>query len=374
MSSHDRTTTDRGTLTFEQVFDRAPAIRARAPGRVNLIGEHTDYNGGFVLPIATPQQTEVALAPRTDGVVRAWSANVPDEERCLEFRLGAEKRTGRWIDYIAGVTASLREEGHAPGGFDARIESTLPLGGGLSSSASLEVAVLRAVDEAFALRLDALAIARIAHRAETGLVGAPVGVMDQMAASLADTTQALFLDTQTLAFERLPLPDGCGLIVIHSGLTHRHAAGEYRVRRAECDEAARLLGVSTLREIAIDRLGSISLRSPLDRRVRHVVTENDRVLRAREALRRADAPAFGVLMNASHASMRDDFDVSTPEIDRLVELAQAEPGVFGARLTGGGFGGSIVALARREGAAAAARRIATLYAERVPLRPAVLIP
>jgi galactokinase len=327
-----------------------------------------------VLPIATPQQTEVALAPRTDGVVRAWSANVPDESRCLEFRLGAETRTGGWIDYVAGVTASLRENGRASSGFDARIESTLPLGGGLSSSASLEVALLRAINEAFALGLDALATARIAHRAETGLVGAPVGVMDQMAASLADTTQALFLDTQTLAFERLPLPDGSGLIVIHSGIAHRHAAGEYRVRRAECEEAARLLGVSLLREIAIERLPSIALPSPLDRRVRHVVTENDRVLRAREALRRADASAFGALMNASHASMRDDFEVSTPEIDLLVDLAQAEPAVFGARLTGGGFGGCIVALARREAAAVTARRIAALYAERVPLRPAVLIP
>jgi galactokinase len=359
--------------TFERWFGRAPQWRAQAPGRVNLIGEHTDYNGGFVLPIATPQTTAVELAERPDRIVRVFSANVPDEERCMDFQVGSESRTGRWIDYVAGVTASLSEQGHSVGGFDAHIASHLPLGGGLSSSASLEVALLRALNDAFALGLDGLSIARIAHRAETGLVGAPVGMMDQMAASLADTNRALFLDTQTLAFERLPLPAGAGLIVIHSGVTHRHASGGYQVRRAECDEAARLLGVSALRDVGMDRLRSLGLSSPLAQRVHHVVTENDRVLQARDALRRGDAESFGALMNASHASMRDDFDVSRPEIDVLVQLAQAEPAVFGARLTGGGFGGSIVALARKDSAPAVSRRIAAVYEERVRVRPTVLI-
>jgi galactokinase len=224
------------------------------------------------------------------------------------------------------------------------------------------------------MTLDPVAIAKLAHRAETEFVGAPVGIMDQMAASLADASAALFLDTMTLTYERLPLPASTSLIVIHSGTVHAHAGGEYRVRRQECMDAARRLGVSSLREATLAILAERGLPSPLDRRARHVVTENDRVLDARAALRAGDAPAVGALMNASHRSMRDDFDVSTPAIDALVALAQAEPAVFGARLTGGGFGGSIVALATADGARDAAARIAAGYAAREPHHPTVLVP
>ncbi|MCU1383036.1 MAG: Galactokinase [Acidobacteria bacterium] len=360
--------------TFEILFDRPSAATADAPGRVNLIGEHTDYSGGFVFPIATPQRTRVALAPRVDRRVRAWSRDVGDEEAWIEYGLGDEARTGHWGDYIAGVTASLRESGQVVGGFDARIESDLPLGGGLSSSASLEVALLRGLRAMFGLPLDDVALAKIAQRAETGLVGAPVGIMDQMAASLADEHAALFLDTRSLVYERIPLPAATGLIVIHSGVTHRHAGGEYRTRRAECEAAARLLGVRELRDATVADLARTALPPPLDRRARHVVTENDRVLRARDALTAGDAQQFGRLMAASHASMRDDFEISTPEIDLLVGLTRDEAGVYGARLTGGGFGGSIVALADAGRAAAAAARVALEYARRVPLRPTVLIP
>jgi galactokinase len=360
--------------TFEQLFGSAPTVRAEAPGRVNLIGEHTDYNGGFVLPIATPQHTQVALGRRSDDLVRAWSANVPAPEQHQEFQCGAEARSGHWIDYVAGVTEALRQRGHRLGGFDLRIDSTLPLGGGLSSSASLEVAVLRGLNEAFGLALDATAIAGIAHTAETGLVGAPVGVMDQMAASLADATSALFLDTSTRQFERLALPDGCAIIVIYSGVSHQHAAGDYRRRRSECEQSARVLGLTTLREVAPEQLGTLRLPAPLDRRVRHVVTENARVLQARTALRTGDPVRFGALMRESHASQRDDFEVSTSEIDLLVDLAHREPEIFGARLTGGGFGGSIVALCRRDDAATVAKRIARAYGNRVPQHSTVLIP
>jgi galactokinase len=359
---------------FEELFGRPPAFTARAPGRVNLIGEHTDYNGGFVLPVATPQTTAVEIAPRDDDEVRLWSADVAGEERDARFRLGQEERRGIWSDYAAGVTASLGEHGFTIRGFDARIQSGLPLGAGLSSSASFEVALLRALDAAFALGLEPITTARIAHRAETGLVGAPVGIMDQMAATLADSRAALFLDTETLAFERLPLPPSTSLIVIHSGVTHKHAGGEYRVRRGECDEAARVLGAPNLRAVDVEQLSRAALPSPLDRRARHVVSENDRVLRARDALRRGDAEAFGNLMNASHRSMRDDFEISTPEIDMLVRLAQGEAGVHGARLTGGGFGGSIVALAAADRAAEHARRIADAYAIRASITPTVLLP
>jgi galactokinase len=366
--------TEHCSASFERLFGRRASACAAAPGRVNLIGEHTDYNGGFVLPIATPQKTAVAIAGRPDRLVRVWSANISEGEGRAEFQLGSEARTGGWIDYVAGVTAALGAAGHRCGGFDACVESDLPLGGGLSSSASLEVAVLRSIRKLFCIALDSVGIAKIAHRAETELVGAPVGIMDQMAASLADADDALFLDTKTLAFERLPLPAGVGLIVIHSGVAHRHAGGEYRTRRAECDEAARRLGVAWLRDVDAEHLQQAALPPPLDRRARHVVTENARVLQARDALTAGDPRTLGTLMSASHESMRDDFEISTPEIDTLVTIAQGESGVFGARLTGGGFGGSIVALARADGIADAAARIAAEYERRVALRPTILIP
>ena len=365
---------EQGAPGFDVLFKRAPAVTADAPGRVNLIGEHTDYNGGFVFPIATPQRTRIALAPRADAVVRAWSRDVGDEQAWIEYRLGGEARGGHWGDYIAGVTASLRESGARCGGFDARIESDLPLGGGLSSSASLEVALLRGLRAMFGLELDDVAVAKIAQRAETGLVGAPVGIMDQMAASLADEHAALFLDTRSLAYERVPLPPATSLIVIHSGVVHRHAGGEYRVRRAECEEAARRLGVRELRDATVADLERARLPPPIERRARHVITENDRVVCGLAALKAGDAQQFGALMDASHESMRTDFEISTVEIDLLVGLARDADGVYGARMTGGGFGGSIVALADAAKAADAAARIAAEYARRVPLHPTVLIP
>jgi galactokinase len=360
--------------SFDALFGRAATAHGKAPGRVNLIGEHTDYNDGFVLPIATPQQTTIALAPRPDRRVRAWSRDVGDENGWVTYELGHEARTGAWGDYIAGVTAALHADGFQCGGFDARIESDLPLGAGLASSAALEVALLRALGQAFDLTIDGVTIARLAQRAETELVGAPVGIMDQMAASLADRRAALFLDTRDLSFERIPLPPAFGLIVIHSGVTHRHAGGEYRTRRAECAEASRLLGVDSLRRIELSQLDGLALPEPLIRRVRHVVSENARVVDASRALYAADAAGFGRLMNASHESMKRDYEISTPEIDRLVELAQRAAGVFGARLTGGGFGGSIVALAEAASAIESAGEIAAQYERSIPRQPTILVP
>jgi galactokinase len=359
---------------FLERYGRPAAVRAAAPGRVNLIGEHTDYNNGFVLPIATPQETEVLMVPRDDRHVRLWSANVVSSDQHARYTLGTESRSGTWVDYVAGVTAALREADQTTPGFDASIRSTVPLGAGLSSSASLEVAVLRALNDVFSLRLDALAVARLAHWAETRFVGVPVGMMDQMAASLALSDSALFIDTRSLTYQRLPLPADTGLIVIDSGVTHRHAGGEYRTRRRECDEAARCLGLASLRDATLQTLESTAVPEPLRRRARHVITENDRVLQARRALQDGDPTDFGMLMNASHASLRDDFEVSVPDVDRLVALAQSEPGVFGARLTGGGFGGSIVALANQALAGPAARRIAAAYSAGGPVAGAVLIP
>jgi galactokinase len=343
--------------SFEDLFGIAPQVSTDAPGRVNLIGEHTDYNGGFVLPAAIPQRTRVQVAARADRTVRLWSAQFPDDEPHA-FTLGDEKPTGGWVDYIMGLTRQLAA--FPVRGFDARIASDVPVGSGLSSSAALEIAAGRALRTLFALPLDDVALARMGQRAEHDFVGAPVGIMDQMACSLADTTAALFLDTRTLAYERVPLPPQAALVVIDSGLAHAHSSGDYRVRREECAEAARRLGVPELRDLA-DAAPLERLPPPLDRRARHVFTENARVLETVAALRGGDSTRAGKLFEASHASMRDDFEISVGPIDILVQIASSVQGVYGARLTGGGFGGSIVALVDASGARSIADRIVGAY-------------
>ncbi len=346
-------------MTFEALFGRAPAVRGVAPGRVNLIGEHTDYNDGFVLPIAIPQHTTVELAPRSDSLARVWSSHAP-ADGVLAYHVGAERRVSGWLDYVQGVTHALT--GRHLRGFDARIDSTVPAGSGLSSSAALEIALLRALDAAYSLRLDPVAMARAGQRAEHELVGAPVGIMDQMACALADETHALFIDTRSLAWQRVPLPPHVEVAIVDSGVAHRHAGGGYRRRRAECEEAAVRLGVATLRDLGTADVARVcALPPPLDRRVRHVLTENARVLQAVAALRDGDAARLGALFAASHASMRDDFEISVEEIDLIVRLAGGEPGVYGARLTGGGFGGAVVMLTRRGEGAACAERVARAY-------------
>jgi galactokinase len=359
---------------FQTLFGRPPSVTTDAPGRVNLIGEHTDYNGGFVLPIAIPQRTRVELAPRSDDRVRSWSAEIGAGE-VAEFSLGAESPGRGWLDYVQGVAAVLRQAGHRIDGFDLRVHSHVPVGSGLASSAALEVSLLRGLRAAFALDLDDVELARLGQRAENSFVGARVGIMDQMAASLADEHSALFIDTRDLAYERIPLPEGVELIVLNSGVAHSHAAGDYNTRRAECERACALLGVAELRDVGPADLARVeALPEPLSRRARHVVTENARVLEAVEAMRGGDPARLGELFYASHASMRDDYEVSIPEIDLIVELARGEPEVDGARLTGGGFGGSVVILVRAGAAGAVARRIAQVYAGRSGRTPTVLVP
>jgi galactokinase len=273
------------------------------------------------------------------------------------------------------VTQVLRGDGHALRGFNARIDSAVPLGSGLSSSAALSVSLMRALRQAFALDLDDVTIARLGQRSENEFVGARVGIMDPMAASLADEGTALFLDSRTLCFERVPLPTGAELVVIDSGVAHNHAAGDYNTRRAECERACALLGVGQLRDLGtadLPRLDGLPL--PERQRARHVITENDRVLAAIRAMRTGDLPRLGELFYASHASMRDDYEVSLPEIDLLVELARQHPGVYGARLTGGGFGGAIVLLSRAGEGKAVAEHVATTYAGRSGCRPRILVP
>jgi len=348
-------------------------VRASAPGRVNLIGEHTDYNGGFVLPTAIPQRTSVELKRGADNVVHARSTNA---QGTGTFVLGQERPRRDWLDYVQGVTWAVRQAGFALSGFELSISSDVPLGAGLSSSAALEVALLRAIRQAFGLDdLDDVNMALLGQQAENDFVGARCGIMDQMAASLADQTTALFLDTRSLEFRRVPLPATADLVVIHSGVSHGIAGGEYNTRRAECEEAARQLGVPQLRDLTPLDLPRIQhLPEPLGRRARHVLTEDERVLESIAALDQSDLSRLGELFLASHISMRDDFEVSVPEVDLLVELAQADPDVYGARMTGGGFGGSVVMLATLGQGSAAGERIARLYGERSGRTPRLLVP
>jgi galactokinase len=351
------------------------AVSASAPGRVNLIGEHTDYNGGYVLPMALSLRTDVRLTLRDDNVVHAVSGSLPPAQAEVSYRRGDERRTGGWIDYVQGVTQALDERGLRVPGFELEVQSSVPVGGGLASSAALEVAVVRALRAACELPLSDVDVAMVAHRAETQLVGAPVGVMDQMASSLAHEHEALFLDARSLVSERVPLPAGAAIAIIDSGITHSHSSGEYRVRRAECAEAAALLGVALLRDVSENDMDRINrLPSPLDRRVRHVVRENARVLAAVRAMRAGALEELGALWTASHASMRDDFETSLPEIDALAAIAQRDAAVYGARLTGGGFGGAVVVLCRADLVRAGAHRILSAYHEQTGKPGRVLVP
>jgi galactokinase len=359
---------------FQALFSRSPTVIEQAPGRVNLIGEHTDYNGGFVLPTAIPQATRVELAVRDDRKVRVWSIADPKSD-ILHYELGQETPQRSWVDFIQGVTCLLRSQEFPLRGFDALIKSKVPLGSGLSSSASLTVALMRALRSAFDLKLDDVSIARLGQRVENEFVGARVGIMDPMAASLADQGTALFLDCRSLEFQRVPLPSQVDLVVLNSGISHQHAAGDYNTRRGECEKACALLRVQQLRDLSVADMERVeALPEPLRRRARHVLTENERVSQAVAAMKTGDLTKLGELFYASHASMRDDYEVSIPEIDLIVDFARRDSDVYGARLTGGGFGGSVVMLARAGAGRTVAERIASAYAKRSGQQPKILVP
>ncbi|NPC58439.1 galactokinase [Caenimonas soli] len=339
---------------FESVFGALPQAVGEAPGRVNLLGEHTDYNGGFVLPIAIAQRTRVSMR-RSSG--RQFALHAEGQGGTVRFDLDSPPPE-HFASYVFGCLVLVRERGTDIPPLDIHVESDVPMGVGLSSSAALEVATLRCLRQLLGMPLDDVLIAQLAQRAEIEYAGVNCGIMDQMASSLADTTRALLLDTRSLERRFVELPPGSAVLVIDSGIARSLAASGYNQRRAECEEAARLLGVASLRDVAsIDELSS--LPDLLKRRARHVVTENARVV---QAVACTTAQAFGALMNDSHASLRDDYEVSTPELDRLVALLQAEDGVHGARLTGAGFGGACVALCEAQALQQVAARVLDQYA------------
>jgi galactokinase len=340
-------------ITAADYFGGLPYVEASAPGRVNLLGEHTDYNDGFMLPVATPQRTvvRVGIEPGRQSVYYA-----ADLEEQVSFDASRPAPSG-FACYVAGCVHMLEARGVAVPTLRVHIESRVPLGAGLSSSAALEVAVLRALRKLLEVELDDLSLALLAQQAEIRYAGVQCGVMDQMASSMANDKTMLLIDARSLSANLLPLPQGSELIVIDSGVTRTLASSKYNERRQECKRAAALLGARSLRDVD-DPVALAGLPTPLKERARHVLTENARVLEASSGV---DAVRFGALMNASHFSLRDDYQVSIAALDDLTALLRSAAGVFGARLTGAGFGGACVALCREGGAAEAGRTVVDSY-------------
>jgi len=334
--------------------DREPRF-FRAPGRVNLIGEHVDYCGGLVLPLAIDRETIVAVAPRDDRRIRIRSRERGEITGFdLDEPLPQPERS--WVDYVRGMALALRRRIPLAGA-DLAIGTTLPLGGGLSSSAAFEIAVGMALVALAGKPLSPRELARAAQEAENGFVGVQSGIMDPLACTFGVRDHALLIDCRSEVVTPVRLPAGIAIAIVDSGTRRALASSAYNQRRAETQEAARLLGVPLLRDVSPERFAreEAQLPEPLRRRARHVIGEIARVAATADALRRGDLATAGMLMNASHASLRDDYEVSIPQLDRLVEAAQGIEGVYGARMTGAGFGGSIVVLLRADTVAALAR-------------------
>jgi galactokinase len=378
----DEEATERARQAFTEQVGAAPEGVWAAPGRVNVIGEHTDYNGGFVLPVALAHTTRAAVARRTDGLVALASLQHPDKGVEIALEDLAPGRPAGWAGYPAGVVHGLRDR--VPSGLSILVDGDVPSGAGLSSSAALECAVALALRDLFELDLTAAELVDVARRAENDFVGAPTGILDQSASLLCTAGHALFLDTRDRSSEQVPLDlaaAGLALLVIDSGTTHDHAEGGYGDRRRECEQAAARLGVGLLREVrdvaALDVLADGTPEGDLLlRRARHIVTENARVLEIVAALRGdADPRAIGPILTAGHASLRDDFEISIPLLDAIVEAALGA-GAHGARMVGGGFGGSAIALVEADavGAVIAAVSARSAREDRPPPRTFVTVP
>ncbi|WP_344323661.1 galactokinase, partial [Kitasatospora putterlickiae] len=334
--------------TFEELYGHAPEGVWAAPGRVNLIGEHTDYNDGFVLPIAIPQAVRAYVRRRADGVLRLSSTRVPGAAVELDVAGLAPGGVAGWAAYPAAVVWTLRQAGHQVGGADVLLDSDVPGGAGLSSSAALECAVATAYNDLYELGLEAAELALVAQRAENEFVGVPCGIMDQMASMVCRAGAALHLDARDLSMRHVPLDlagAGLTLLVLDTRVQHDLADGAYAALRAGCERAAALLGLSALRDLGSAELPAAYAKLPADLvpLVRHVVTENERVEQAVGELERHGPAALGPILTAGHASLRDDYRTSCPETDLAADTAVAA-GALGARMTGGGFGGSVIAL------------------------------
>jgi galactokinase len=354
---------------FQKHFHAEPSVVVRAPGRVNLIGEHTDYNDGFVLPLAIDRAVWIALRSRADRQVLVQSLDFTDS---FDFPLDSLTRSvGGWEEYVKGVAWALQQASHKLCGWEGVIAGDVPVGAGLSSSAALELAVARAFSAVSDLPWDAASMARLGQRAENEWVGVRCGIMDQMISAAGRAGHALLIDCRSLHTEAVPFPPGTAVVVLDTSTRRGLVDSAYNERRGQCEAAARAFGVPALRDVSAERFQTESGR--LDeltrRRARHVVTENERTLQAAEAMRRGDAIAVGRLMNESHASLRDDFTVSSRMLDIMVDCGRSHSACLGIRMTGAGFGGCSVSLIRADQAESFTSTVAARYQTTTGIKP-----
>ncbi|HXG82818.1 MAG TPA: galactokinase [Pyrinomonadaceae bacterium] len=364
---------------FQTIYGREPRL-FRAPGRVNLIGEHTDYNGGFVLPMAIERETIVAAAARDDRKIRVRSIEL-NEAGEINLDAPEQKLRGSWLDFVEGVARVLERENVILRGADLLVSSDVPHGAGLSSSAALEISVGLALSEISGQTVKKVKLALAGQSAEHEFVGAKVGIMDQFISAMGKSGHALLIDCRSLEAEQIPFAsDDFVIAICNTNVKHELASSEYNARRAECEKGVEILreflpDIAQLRDVGVEDFERYAERLPevIKKRCRHVVTEIERTLNAAEALEKNDFAEFGRLMRLSHASLRDDYEVSCRELDLLVEIAGECAGVSGARMTGGGFGGSTVNLVRREDLAAFTEKISAEYYNRTGIKTDVYV-
>jgi galactokinase len=361
------------TQAFQNRFDASPTFIVRAPGRVNLIGEHTDYNDGFVLPMAIDRALWIALQARHD---RRVLCHALDLDQTTEFPLeGIEHTDAGWAEYLKGVAWALQGAGFSLRGWQGVLAGDVPLAAGLSSSAALEMATARAFGAVSDLPWEAARMAKLGQRAENEWVGVNCGIMDQMISAAGVAGHALLIDCRSLETQPVPLPPDTVVVVLDTATRRGLVDSAYNERRAQCEDVARFFGVPALRDVSLEefRARAEELDDLPRRRARHVITENARTLRAAGAMRRGDAVEMGQLMDASHTSMRDDFEISSDELNAMVTCARREGACYGARMTGGGFGGCAVALVRADAAHAFADTVAAAYQAATGLKPNVYV-
>ncbi|MBI3162037.1 MAG: galactokinase, partial [Chloroflexi bacterium] len=367
--------------SFSRYFNAKPKFIVRAPGRVNLIGEHTDYNDGYVLPMAIDRGIWIALSPRVDSRVCIHSLDMTAASRNPNpdsaFDLHSLAKGEGWLEYIKGVAYQLQKAGYALRGFDAVMTGDVPRGAGLSSSAAVELATARAFCAVSGFAWNAAHMAKLAQQAESVWVGVHCGIMDQMASAASKEGHALFLDCRTLEYQHIPLPQNVSIVILDTSTRRGLVDSAYNERRSQCEEAARRFGVKALRDVNMGEfvkwVAEKKANDTVTRRARHIVTENARVLEAVEVMKHGDAKRLGELFNASHESLRDDFEVSNDALNVMVECAREQPGCHGARMTGAGFGGCAVALVEEEKAGAFAHAVSAVYRQRLGLDAGVYV-
>jgi galactokinase len=358
---------------FRRVYGERPSVLVRAPGRVNLIGEHTDYNDGFVLPMAIDRAAWIALRPRADRAIHIHALDYDAEGRFALDDLRKDKAD--WLEYIKGVAWALTKAGYILRGWEGVIAGDVPIGAGLSSSAALELATARAFCAVSDFAWDVPQMAKLCQKAENQWVGVNSGIMDQMISAAGKADNALLIDCRTLEIALTPLPPGTVAVVMDTGTRRGLVGSAYNERRSQCESAAQFYGVAALRDLTLSQFEerAAQLDERIRRRARHVISENERTLAARDAMNDDDAARLGLLMNASHDSLRDDFEVSSDALNVMVAMARAQAGCYGARMTGAGFGGCAVALVAASDAPVFVEQVEAAYRQQTPHHPGLYI-